>query len=316
MQKLSPVIYSVPADAKTLNETDYRLVYYTLFLCLLSYFSIAQVGMSDFSSLEEDHFMTFEKDTAESNFLGLHLLEPQTESVKRTDFAPSIKNSYRFEGIASFDKSVNLYRISELSQDDFKKMIIESTPRMLRRRLIRHLDIALEMAQKHKVDPFWVLAVIWTESHFNENAESLAQAKGLMQLMPKTSEEISRKLRIDLTEDQEQSLIKDPRNNIEMGVYYLRYLQKRFWHSPFVATIAYNMGPSWVQWSLDNKKRIGNRNQYLNKVSVAYQHLSSRFYHYTLLHQRPFTDTYVAMNPPTHQIHTALDIEFSTISSL
>lgn len=318
MKNKITVLNSSPSEQFAGNaRVDFHLIVYTFVAVLLSYFSISTVGMSDFSSLDEDHFW------ADDGTKGLQVIDLPSFFSPSDDEVNSVvaerqrpQKRYHFEGITAFDQSVNLYRINELSQDEFKKMIIKSVPRQLRYRLIRHLDIALDVAQKYKVDPFWVLAVIWTESHFNEEAESLAQAKGLMQIMPKTVEEVSRKLRLETTTAEGMPIEKDPRSNIEMGVYYMRYLQRQFWQNPFVATIAYNMGPNWVRWSLENKKQIGNRNQYLNKVSIAYQRLSSGFHRYTLEHQRPFTDTLVAVVPPPHKIHTAFDIEISPISSL
>ena len=46
-------------------------------------------------------------------------------------------------------------------------------------------------------NPYLVLAVIKTESNFNENVESNKGAKGLMQIMDSTGEWIASKLEVD-----------------------------------------------------------------------------------------------------------------------
>ena len=61
----------------------------------------------------------------------------------------------------------------------------------------------------------WVLisSLIYQESHFNPEAESWAEANGLMQLMPSTAEELG------VTD------MGDPQQNIRAGIRYL----KRLW---------------------------------------------------------------------------------------
>ena len=56
------------------------------------------------------------------------------------------------------------------------------------------------------------------ESGLNPNAQSPVGARGLMQFMPKTQEEQSKKLKI--TAD-----VHDPAQNIAAGIYYDKYLQ-------------------------------------------------------------------------------------------
>ena len=62
----------------------------------------------------------------------------------------------------------------------------------------KYSNIINEYSAKYELDPYLVLAVIKTESNFNENAESSKGAKGLMQIMDSTGEwiEINLKLRI------------------------------------------------------------------------------------------------------------------------
>ena len=65
--------------------------------------------------------------------------------------------------------------------------------------------------------------------------------------------------------EQIQSIV-----HIELGVFYLKKLLKRFNENHRIATIAYNMGPSWTRRRLALNKPIGVQNHYLSKVSKAY----------------------------------------------
>ena len=135
----------------------------------------------------------------------------------------------------------------------------------------------------------WVLSVMWTESHFDYSAESWAGARGLMQIMPATRKfvykvyrsqghrllvekkgfNIDEYFRYKVKKEDRQSHIKKL-INIELGVVYLKRLLKSF-NSHKYATVAYNMGPGWTRGRLRRNQPVGQKNEYLDKVSKAYQ---------------------------------------------
>lgn len=91
-----------------------------------------------------------------------------------------------------------------------------------------------EMATKYQVDCDLVRAVIKAESDFNPSAVSPKGAKGIMQLMPGTAEDMSVKN------------IFRPRDNIEGGVKYLRRLLNIFNNDLHLTVAAYNAGENAV----------------------------------------------------------------------
>jgi soluble lytic murein transglycosylase len=80
-------------------------------------------------------------------------------------------------------------------------------------------------AEKYRVDPLLVKAVIWQESKFNKNAKGRAGEIGLMQIMPMTAEEWGEAQRI---ENFSPTHIWEPSQNIEAGAWYLAKCLKRY----------------------------------------------------------------------------------------
>jgi soluble lytic murein transglycosylase-like protein len=99
-----------------------------------------------------------------------------------------------------------------------------ATPPPAINRLVNHA------AQRFRVDPRLVRAIIQVESDYNPNAVSSKGAMGLMQLIPATAERFG---------------VNNPFNpgqNIEGGVNYLKYLLNLFKGDVNLSLAAYNAG--------------------------------------------------------------------------
>jgi soluble lytic murein transglycosylase len=94
-------------------------------------------------------------------------------------------------------------------------------------------------AQRNDLDPALVAAVIYTESHFDQNVRSSSGAVGLMQVMPATAQEIARKSggTTFVTAD-----LGTARINILYGCFYLRRLLDQYQGSIVETLAAYNAG--------------------------------------------------------------------------
>ncbi len=106
-------------------------------------------------------------------------------------------------------------------------------------------------AYRQSLDPAVVFGLIRQESMLDKNAQSPAGAKGLMQIMPKTGQQIARSL--GDTWQADNSLF-NPAVNIKYGTFYYKQLLNRFDGHFVLATAAYNAGPNRVsKWLPGNR---------------------------------------------------------------
>ena len=79
-------------------------------------------------------------------------------------------------------------------------------------------------AEEYDVDENLIYALIKAESNFNEKAVSHQNAKGLMQLMQSTAQDLANRSQIKLTKDN----ILDPDININLGTQYIASLLNKY----------------------------------------------------------------------------------------
>jgi len=138
---------------------------------------------------------------------------------------------------------------------------------------------------KYNLDPLFVLAVIKTESKFDEDAKSHKNAVGLMQITVQTAEWAAKEMGYSTFSKED---LYDEEYNIRMGCWYLRRLNDIFNGDLDLTIAAYNAGPTNVQsWLQDEKyssngKSIdyipfGETKKYVDKVDTYY-HVYEYFY--------------------------------------
>lgn len=102
-------------------------------------------------------------------------------------------------------------------------------------------------SNEYKIDENLIYALIKAESNFKSNAVSASNAKGLMQLMYPTAEEIANKNGIELTEEN----ILEPDVNINLGTIYISELIDKY-ECVEIALAAYNAGSGNVDKWIKN----------------------------------------------------------------
>ena len=116
----------------------------------------------------------------------------------------------------------------------------------------------IDSSTRNGVDPLLLYSVMHQESTFKSRAISPKGARGLMQLMPGTA------ARFGVTS------IFDPRQNIEGGARYLRFLLDRFDGNVNLALAGYNAGEGAVEkygWQIPP---YAETQEYVRRISRRY----------------------------------------------
>jgi soluble lytic murein transglycosylase-like protein len=155
------------------------------------------------------------------------------------------------------DSSFRLLIRDETPPPALKPPVAATHPAVLKRR--SQLDPLIDrVARRQQVEPALVRAVIEVESQFHAQALSPKGALGAMQLMPQTARRYG-------VSDR-----RDPAQNIEGGVAYLRDLLGRFQGNVALALAAYNAGEHAVDRQGQVIPRYRETMLYVPRVLEAY----------------------------------------------
>lgn len=127
-------------------------------------------------------------------------------------------------------------------------------------------------AEKYRLDPRLVKAVIAAESEFTARARSRAGALGLMQVMPATAAEMG----------VSGKALFEPEANIRAGTLYLSHLFERAWKRYHLKGVAYRLAPSWLVQRivaaynagprfLQRRRLYAQTRRYVKKVLLFYR---------------------------------------------
>ena len=110
---------------------------------------------------------------------------------------------------------------------------------------LNYREEILKASEEYNLEPEFICAVIHTESGFKSDAQSVAGAQGLMQIMPETFLWLC-----DLKdEDYSPEAVFIPEVSIDYGCFYLRRLTDAY-GDEYTACASYNAGgvvDSWLQ---------------------------------------------------------------------
>lgn len=104
-----------------------------------------------------------------------------------------------------------------------------------------YFPLSVPRGVKMEIPEEFALSIARRESEFDPAVISGAGARGLMQLMPGTAQQVAG----EIGEEYERGrLTDDPQYNARLGTAYLRKLSERFGANPVLMSIGYNAGPS------------------------------------------------------------------------
>ncbi|MFA5923135.1 MAG: transglycosylase SLT domain-containing protein [Methylococcaceae bacterium] len=118
---------------------------------------------------------------------------------------------------------------------------------------VSYLSQVQNNAYWQNLDPAIIFGLIRQESMLDKNARSAVGARGLMQIMPATGQQIARTLNEPW---QAENSLFNPDVNIKYGAFYYKQLLNRFGGHFALATAAYNAGPNRVVKWLPNDRSV------------------------------------------------------------
>ncbi|RMH34695.1 MAG: lytic transglycosylase domain-containing protein [Acidobacteria bacterium] len=116
----------------------------------------------------------------------------------------------------------------------------------------------VEFSNRYNIDPLLIYAQMHQESSFKKYAVSPKGARGLMQLMPATAK------RFGVTD------IFDPKQNIEGGVKYMRWLLDTFNQDLVLALAGYNAGEGAVMKYGWQVPPYSETREYVRRILLRY----------------------------------------------
>ena len=132
-----------------------------------------------------------------------------------------------------------------------------------------HDSYIVESSRRYSIDPLLIYSQMHQESSFKLRATSHKGASGLMQLMPATAR------RFGVTS------IYDPKQNIDAGVRYMRWLLNTFNGDVVLALAGYNAGEGAVMKYGWNVPPYRETQEYVRRITSRYNSISDGRYIHT-----------------------------------
>ncbi len=145
---------------------------------------------------------------------------------------------------ADADSLVQMVKERIAEKKAFDKLLKTELPSDFFEKATDYYPIIRKYAKRYGFDWRLILMQILKESRFKEDARSHVGAVGLMQIMPKTANEIRQEMDIEY-------IASNPRDNIAAGIYHLYKQLHYFPHADRrnrveLALASYNCGPGRV----------------------------------------------------------------------
>jgi len=155
-------------------------------------------------------------------------------------------------GAAAIRKDLRALQLALADPYGMRRGVLENqwlvTPQLLAEKgtslyPIAYPEVVKPLTEQFGLPPYYVYAVMTVESGFHPGAVSVSSAYGLVQVIPRTGENLARELGyVDFTPER----LLDPSVSIYFGGYYLARLLARFHGQEILAAAAYNAGPHRV----------------------------------------------------------------------
>ena len=177
------------------------------------------------------------------------LHEIDRKIYKPKDLAGWVTQAEIFKKLGDYNEAYKIYDMIDYSY--FGEYDILEKPFILKEKYPFYFDSQIgDISTERKLEKYFILAIIRAESGFDKNAHSWANAYGLMQIIPRTAKELASELKLDFSAPED---LFEEEFNLQLGIYYVSKLSKRYDNQKEYILAAYNAGPHRVsRWKKYN----------------------------------------------------------------
>ena len=213
----------------------------------------------------------------------------KSEVIKQTEICPAPI----LEGQLDLNRQKDPEKITENNdtENGRKRKVsihLELVPDHIRIRAAKYQEIIHSHATRFNISEPLIYAIIEQESFFNPKARSIANAYGLMQIVPESGGLDANIYVHGRHEKPEPEYLYDPYNNIELGAGYLQKQLKVYFKDvtdprcrTLCAIAAYNTGQGNVYYVFTGKRKPDGAANKINKYSYEslFDHLRKNLTH-------------------------------------
>lgn len=183
----------------------------------------------------------------------------QWETEFQNQIEPSVAEQFT-EGLMRLTKGDYLAGISKVAKlEDRTKPEEAAEYQKLSKRMaywqarypFPYFQLIQKWSKASKINPLLVVGLMRQESRFQRNIRSVANATGLMQVLPSTAKWIAPQIGEDFRDFE----LTDPSDNIRLGTWYMNYTHNKYQGNSLFAIASYNAGP-------------GNVNKWLKTIPI------------------------------------------------
>lgn len=177
------------------------------------------------------------------------LHEIDRKIYKPKDLAGWVTQAEIFKKLGDYNEAHKIYDMIDYTY--FGEYDILEKPFILKEKYPFYFDSQIgDISTERKLEKYFILAIIRAESGFDKNAHSWANAYGLMQIIPRTAKELASELKLDFSAPED---LFEEEFNLQLGIYYVSKLAKRYNNQKEYILAAYNAGPHRVsRWKKYN----------------------------------------------------------------
>ncbi|MDZ8185228.1 MAG: transglycosylase SLT domain-containing protein [Nostoc sp. ChiSLP02] len=180
-------------------------------------------------------------------------LQWQTEFQNKLQ--PTVAEQFT-EGLMQLARGENLIGIDKISKLEDREIPAEQAEYQTLSKQITYWQARYpfpylreieKWSAERQLNPLLVTALIRQESRFQPKIKSVANATGLMQLLPSTAQWIAPQIKVD----SKTINLENPNDNIMLGTWYLDHTHQQYNNNSLLAIASYNAGPGnvskWLQ---------------------------------------------------------------------